>query len=641
MSGKSRYRGPRDGKGGPKPSPLFAQNRIPVAPGNRPPPWLPPMGGSVSDELFSNTTSFLASQPQLIVCGQFGLTPLTDEQRHELLAAVNLYDILETVARVQAQWDMAYTTTHNVRDVECEFLAGGGEGGLCEKVINRIIIYGDMLISPRATAQLQREIIEYASADHAAPAIERNTLIHLLLSITTEQNSDAEFAGDVPSAAEIAKLQRKLPKMDADELHEYAKPHIQNEIASALFNHPLRMEIVLSNTYDLWFTEWAARSKTTDLGATPAEAFKIATGVELLDVMRLGHRIIKRSTNAHQVRFTRYELLADGATESAIDYLFANMAPRLDDFRAKLQEDREAGVISHQRYTLTRFPFLAVEDNTFVVIRHQWAHDRLCGGLLYFEAWARLSGSTQKRFKTAMNDAFEKLVGTILHRIHDKCPHLRVIVDEDEMQAAWSEKKGQKPSVCDWILFGKDHCIVIDATNHAVKEDAAQGLASWEEYSADIEKIFMDTDGGKYKQLLCTIDLVQKHEGWRNEKVDNKTMYAPLVIVPDAGVANGILTQFDINIRSIKAFKHLQPHVYAPGIVPLSDLQLLEGMADIGAKGGMNPDMMDLIAKWRISASKGVASLQLYLQSYGAPILPVSDHIMNNSRRVIRLLDKR
>ena len=67
--------------------------------------------------------------------------------------------------------------------------------------------------------------------------------------------------------------------------------------------------------------------------------------------------------------------------------------------------------------------------------------------------------------------------------------------------------------------------------------------------------------------------------------------------------------------------------------------QLLEGMADIGAKGGKNPNMMDLIAKWRTGASKyGMASLQLYLLSYGAPILPVSDHIMKNSRMVMNLL---
>jgi hypothetical protein len=90
---------------------------------------------------------------------------------------------------------------------------------------------------------------------------------------------------------------------------------------------------------------------------------------------------------------------------------------------------------------------------------------------------------------------------------------------------------------------------VIDATNHAVKEDAAQGLASWDDYSADTEAIFTDVDHGKFRQLLSTIDLTKKHAGWEDEKVDATTMYVPLVVVPDAGVVNGLLTQFDINIR--------------------------------------------------------------------------------------------
>jgi hypothetical protein len=89
-----------------------------------------------------------------------------------------------------------------------------------------------------------------------------------------------------------------------------------------------------------------------------------------------------------------------------------------------------------------------------------------------------------------------------------------------------------------------------------------------------------------------------------------------------------------------KAFKHLQPQVYAPGIVPLSDIQLLEGMADVGRKFGNNPDIIDLIAKWRTGASKyGLASLQLFLLSQGSPALPLSDHILTNSRKVIQLLD--
>jgi hypothetical protein len=591
----------------------------------------------VGDDEISKLMQFLKAQPQLIVCGRLGMQPLADVRRRELLAGVNLFGALETVVRLQGRWDVAYTTTQRADLVEADFLAGG-TGEECRRARKRVVTHRDMLVSPRATAQLQREIIEYASADEAAPSIDLNTLVHMVLSITSEQNSRPEFTSDVPTDAEVAKLQREVPKMGLEETLEYAKTIIPDEVASSLFNLPLKYEIVLSNTDDLWFTAWPSRSKTTGLGATPAEAFKIATGVDLLDVMRLGARIVKRSTDAHQVRFTRDELLGDGATEAAINYLFANMALTLDDYKAKLQANRDAGAIGHQRYTLTQYPFLAVDDNTFVMIRHQWALDRLCGGQLYFEAWFNLSTrALRDRFKIAMSDAFELFVGGILHRIFDRSPHLRAVVDEDEMQAAWLEQKGKKPSVCDWMLFGEGHCIVIDATNHAVKEDAAQGLATFDEYSADIETIFTE---GKFEQLLSTIDLAKKHGGWGDEKVDANTMFVPLVAVPDAGVPNGLLTQFDIVVRGYKMFKHLQPHVYAPGVVPVSDIQLLEGMADLALKVGKNPDMMQLIASWRTAASKqGEASLQMFLLRRGAPVLPLSDHILKNSRKVIQLLD--
>ena len=76
----------------------------------------------------------------------------------------------------------------------------------------------DLLVSPRATAQLQREIIESASTDESAATIDRNSLVHMLLSITTEQNMDSEFAGDVPTEDEIAKLEREIPKMNLERM---------------------------------------------------------------------------------------------------------------------------------------------------------------------------------------------------------------------------------------------------------------------------------------------------------------------------------------------------------------------------------------------------------------------------------------
>jgi hypothetical protein len=358
--------------------------------------------------------------------------------------------------------------------VESNFLAGT-DGHACRRARKRVVDHQDFLVAPRSTAQLEREIIEFASTETDAPPIDRNTLVHMLLSITSEQNMRPEFAGDVPTKAEIAEWERKVPTFGLKETHAIAKTIIPHEIASSLFNDPLKLEVVLSNTHDIWFTPWPSRSKTIGLGATPAESFKIATGVDLLDVMRLGARIVKRSTEAHQIRFSRDELIADGAPASAVDYLFDQMALQLSDFREALKADREAGVIGHQRYTLTRYPFLAANDDTFVMLRHQWAMDRLCGGQLYFEAWSNLGAQSKalaNRFKTAMNDAFEDFVGEILRRLVAKSPHLRAIVGESEMQSAWQEVRGKLPSVCDWMLLGEGHCIVIDATNHAVKSDA-------------------------------------------------------------------------------------------------------------------------------------------------------------------------
>ncbi|OCB32796.1 hypothetical protein A9X02_24260 [Mycobacterium malmoense] len=602
-------------------------------------PWKQP---NTPEEAIAQMKQFMESMPQLIVCGRLGLKPLTETQRCELLSGVSLFDALETVARLQGRWDVAFTTTQRPDIVEADFL-GAGNGEACKRARKRVTEHHDLLVSPRAVAQLQRETIENASADETAAAIDRNTLVHILLSITSEQNSSPEFAGDVPTPDEIAKLEREVPRMGLAEMLEYAKKLIPDEVASNLYNMPSKYEMVLSNTYDLWFAPWAEKSKTTGLGATPAEAFQIGTGVELLDLLRLGHHIIKRSAGDHQVRFTRDELVADGVAEVALDYLFGHMTLTLAEYKEALEADRKAGNVAHQRFTFTQYPFIAVDEDTFVMIRHQWAMERLCGATLYHEAWYNLSSQSSglgNRFKNAMNDAFEVFVGGILHRTAKKGKGIQKIVDETDMQEVWKEQKGKTPSVCDWMLLGEGHCVVIDATNHAVKADAAQGLATYDEYAADVDKIYVE---GKFEQLLSTIDLAKKHGGWDEEVVDGDTNFVPLVVIPDAGVPSGLITNFDIIERGRELFAHLQPHVYPAGLITVSDVQLLEGMADFARSvpegRGDDRNMMKLLAGWRHAViSQGDSSLQIFLHRRGFP-LPLSKHIVNNSRKAMKLLD--
>jgi hypothetical protein len=65
-------------------------------------------------------------------------------------------------------------------------------------------------------------------------------------------------------------------------------------------------------------------------------------------------------------------LIADGACEAAIDYLFSSMTLSLDGYREALEKDREAGDIAHQRFTHTQYPFRTVDADTITMIRRMW-----------------------------------------------------------------------------------------------------------------------------------------------------------------------------------------------------------------------------------------------------------------------------
>ncbi|WP_422743476.1 hypothetical protein ACN27E_17920 [Mycobacterium sp. WMMD1722] len=79
------------------------------------PPWKQP---STPDEAIDAMKQFMESMPRLIVCGRLGLDPLTETQRRDILAGVNLYNAVETVADFQSRWDVAFTTTQRPDLVE-------------------------------------------------------------------------------------------------------------------------------------------------------------------------------------------------------------------------------------------------------------------------------------------------------------------------------------------------------------------------------------------------------------------------------------------------------------------------------------------------------------------------------------------
>jgi hypothetical protein len=537
----------------------------------------------------------------LIVCGAVGIKPLSEEARRDLLSKADLYDTLLVLSELNRAFDVAHTRAGDPARVEQTFLADARQAWV--DCVRRRIDQGHRLVSPRATAQLLREVIEYGSSGSDAATIDKNALVHMLLSVTSEQNMRPEFIGDVPTRRARREQAQKVEKLDLDETIAAAGTIIPDLVATHLFNASPKLEVLLSNTHDMWFRPWPPRTNATGLGATPRECFEIATGVDLLNVIHLGVIIAKQAATQQQVHFRRNQLIELGTPSAAIDLLFDHMALSLNAFQSKFADDRKAGPVGHQRYKLTQYPFLALNNDEFMMLRYGWAIDKLCGNHLFFIAWSRLietqSKSLAERFRSAMNDVFEDVVGEILKRIASHSKLIRTIASEREMQTAWTLKRGEPPSVCDWALFAGAYCIVVDATNHPVKATLAQGLSTWEDYSADIEKNFT---GKKFDQLVNTIDQLRTRGGWGDEGIDADTSFIPLVVVPDAGLPSDPLIEADLMNRSRPIFQHLQPRVLPPGVMQLSDLQLLEGLA--GYYGSSRGDIVKIVVGWRYSAAK-------------------------------------
>jgi hypothetical protein len=303
--------------------------------------------------------------------------------------------------------------------VEADFLADG-TGKVCRRPREYVVTNRDFIVSPRATAQLEREIIEYASADEAAPSIDLDMLVHMLLSITSEQNMRPEFAGDVPTDAEVAKLQRELPKMGLEETHEYSKRLIPDEIASSLFNLPLKYCRTPTTCgsprgrRDRRPPAWArrpprhSRSPQGSTYLTPCASVRESSSAATTPI-RSGSPAMNCSPTA--------------PPRPRSIYLFANMALPPNDYKTKLQEVGTQGQSATSGTPSRGSRSWPSTTTRFVMLRHQWALDRLCGGQRYFEARANFSSGA--------------LTGSVQDRGATMCPRCRALPQLERLPAIW------------------------------------------------------------------------------------------------------------------------------------------------------------------------------------------------------------
>ena len=164
------------------------------------------------------------------------------------------------------------------------------------------------------------------------------------------------------------------------------------------------------------------------------------------------------------------------------------------------------------RYTLQNTPFVRLPNGTFLMLRLQYAVQRMFGELLYLKLHDAIKDAEPARasqFKAAMNDIFEHRVGLVLARIakHEARFGPTEIIDDPAMKAAWG-KKGQNKKICDFVYAQGKFSLVIDANNRNLPRQFAERAADGAELIAEIRTMFA---AGKFEQLTSTIRQFGEH----------------------------------------------------------------------------------------------------------------------------------
>lgn len=553
----------------------------------------------------------MQQQPMVIVAGMVGVTALRAGERLALLETADVRDALIRVTRILADWDVATTTHWDIKPLQLELLSTTTAGWAA--AVRDQVNASNTFTPPQVLVQLIRELLE---CDSRSPrTLTGDELVQLLVSIATEQQLYPGFASDTPTSAEVAILDAKFKSMTPDELHAANRDLIHLLDASVLFNNPTKIECLKADTFDFWYSDWADRASDT-LGQTPAETFAAATGINHYDFLRAGLAVADTVGSGQTI--IRLDDLPVGGE---LRYFIAkNMSQDLDSYRAQLAADRERGDVKLQRYTFTRFPFLDLGDGMRLSLRAQWTVDRFLGEPPQFDVIAafraRGNRTSAQRFGEAVKYQFEDMVGRVVARIADRSGRVSAVVSEADLEAEWTEKKGQPPSVCDWVLRAGPVVIPIEATHHPVNATLAQGLGDGGAYSEDADKILTDR---KFKQLASVMDLV-KRRGWSGHPQPD-AIFLPIVVVPNSGSPSSMLSELGYAARAEPIFAAFQGRVARPAVVRFQELQLLEGIGD-----HLPIDVVTFMYRWRQTP----LPLQDFLEMQGMP-RPLSKYILRTA----------
>lgn len=535
-----------------------------------------------------------------------GLVPLDREQRVALLSGIDSTAVLVALGEMQAELDAAMLSSAETLPIEAMRIVDSQ----WYEPVRQQLVAGHRLAPPQTMVRLMREIIEAGEGPRVGIE-DDDALLQLLLSVNEDHDTPRGRAARF-NAMDMRQMDAEMRGMSEDELIEFANEMAVDEAASMMFNASRLPEQMKCMTHEFWYQPWAEKVGD-ELGATPADTFREATGISMDEFLRAGDVIVS-VLRTGRARFDIGALHEHGVSDEVVHYIKRNMVRDLDEFRAMSQQDQERGDVRSQRYTFTRFPFLDLSDGAVLALRTQWGMDRFFGNAPEFDVQQgfieRGKPERAKQFQDAVKHQFEQIVGRIVARIAANSAVFGSIVGEEEMQATWTVRSGGRPKACDWMLpTDSRFAWLVDATHRPLRQPLAEGWGSGEDFASNLEAFLTSK---KARQFESVIDHLTER-GWDGRSLMDTT-FAPFVVVPDVGLPSTPTSMLLVGICAREMISAYRGGMLAPAVVSISDLLLLEGMAETPGV-----EVAHLIRTWR---QVGVMPLQQYLEACGFPYRP-------------------
>lgn len=538
----------------------------------------------------------------------------------DLLARVDLAVIDDTRDQVELSWTQALSPV------------------LRNKLEPLVSVSYRGLISPRALIQCAREIIESATDDDTARAVDADELTWCLLGINGEHDYVSGELGllemDRFDAESIAGITSVLDGLDDNRLRELMRAFSVDEIAELAFEKPETIETLLPLTHDMWRRPWPPTARVDRLiGSSPASVYEDVFGIPFDDILAFGRLLVDRAA-AGQTRFTADELRRWGVTDATLQHVDRHMVTSLPDLREAFRSQQEAGLLTAwSRFEVQRFPFIRLPDGALLLLRTQMGVQRIFGDLPYFDVRQQLHDTNPRartQFEQAMNAVFEARISEIFRRIGAQ-PHLRGthFTTESAMQQQWTEPGSSgPPSVCDFVVVRGRYCLVADANNRRLTAQLSEGQGSPEILDRDVERNLL---GHKFPQLASTIEhLVVNGLPGDSSAITEDTIFVPLVVTPDSGLPYSEFVDFQITEKAHPIFAGLAHYVAPPALITITDLAVLEGIADHAAA-----DPMAILGDWRARVARGMPlRLSSYLDVFVTPYRPMPRRTLGRFNRM-------